>query len=375
MSGIGSACETRFAYINSLMYGTMTANSGSMTGFPASNVISMNRGNLWVTKGNFKIDATNNKLYVTIGATPYTVTLSSANYTGTTLAAEIKSKVQTATSQTITCTYLSSYKFHWESVTTNFKLVLSNQTAAAWNDIGLTGTVDITVNQYDEIDGEIRIHTHEYVYFDLGYAMDISFFALMPQRNYSNMLTVGATINISASNLNDITTAPLSVNVGSGVEGIYYFLETGTPVSYRYVWITIVDPANPFGPNLVFSQMFLGGYVALPNRTVDANFTIQDVDRALRTESQAGGLYFERYGRHKRFSNLKFSNMTRIETTAIQQLYFDIGKSNNFYLTLDSGLFQNDVEQFTNIGVFENDPTITAKQANYFDANFEFRSN
>lgn len=375
MSGIGSACETRFMYINSLLYGTMTANSGALAGFPASNVTSMNRGNLWVTAGNFKVDATNNKLYITIGATPYTVTLTNATYTGTTLAAHITSKVQTATSLAITCTYLSTWQFHWESVATNFKLVLSNQTAAIWNDIGLTGSVDITVLTSGELDGEIRIHTHEYVYFDLGYAMDISFFAIMPQRNYSNMLTVGATINISASNVNDITTAPLSVNVGSGVEGIYYFLEAGTPISYRYVWITIVDPANPFGPNLVFSQMFLGGYIALPNRTVDANFTVQDVDRALRTESQAGGLYFERYGRHKRFSNLKFSNMTRVETTAVQQLYYDIGKSNNFYLTLDSGLFNNDVEQFTNIGVFENDPTITAKQANYFDANFEFRSN
>jgi hypothetical protein len=346
-----------------------------MAGFPASNVVSMNRANLWVTNGNFKVDATNNRLYITIGATPYTVTLTNGNYTGATLGTHITSKILTATSLAITCTYLSSYKFHWESVATNFKLVLSNQTAAIWNDIGLTGLVDITVLTSGELDGEIRIHTHEYVYFDLGYAMDISFFALMPQRNYSNMLTVGATINISASNVNDITTAPLSVNVGSGVEGIYYFLETGTPVSYRYVWITIVDPANPFGPNLVFSQMFLGGYVALPNRTVDANFTIQDVDRALRTESQAGGLYFERYGRHKRYSNLKFSNMTRAETTAIQQLYYDIGKSNNFYLSLDSGNFNGDIEQFTNIGVFENDPTITAKQANFFDANFEFRSN
>jgi hypothetical protein len=354
----------------------MTANSGSLAGFPASNVVSMNRGNLWVTSGHFKITSiVNDSIYLTIGVSQFNLSLTPGSYTGTTLAAHIQSKIQTATGLAITCTYLSEWKFHFESVVTGFKLVLSNQTAAIWNDIGFTGTVDITVPQYGEVDGEIRIHTHEYVYFDLGYAMDISFFALMPQRNYSNMLTVGATINVSASNVNDISTAPLSVNVGSGVEGIYYFLETGTPISYRYVWITIVDPANPFGPNLVFSQLFLGAYVGFPNRTVDANFTIQEVDRALRTESQAGGLYFERYGRHKRYSNLKFSNMTRVETTAVQQLYYDIGKSNNFYLSLDSGGFNGDVEQFTNIGVFENDPTITAKQANYFDANFEFRSN
>lgn len=376
MSGIGSACETRFMYINSLLYGTMTSNSGAMAGFPASNVTSMNRGNLWVTNGYFKVTSiVNDSIYLTVGVTQYNISLTPGNYTGTTLAAHIQSKIQTLSGLAITCTYLSSWKFHFESVVTGFKLVLSNQTAAIWDDIGYVGAVDITVPQYGEVDGEIRIHTHEFVYFDLGYAMDISFFALMPQRNYSNMLTVGATVNIRASNVNDISTAPLSVNVGSGVEGIYYFLEAGTPISYRYVWITIVDPANPFGPNLVFSQMFLGGYIALPNRTIDANFTVQEVDRALRTESQAGGLYFERYGRHKRYSNLKFSNMTRVETTAIQQLYYDIGKSNNFYLSLDSGLFNNDVEQFTNIGVFENDPTITAKQSNYFDANFEFRSN
>jgi hypothetical protein len=139
--------------------------------------------------------------------------------------------------------------------------------------------------------------------------------------------------------------------------------------------VTIIDPANPFGPNLVFSQLFMGGYLALPRRTVDAGFTIQEVDRALRTESQAGGLYFERYGRHRRFSGLKFSNMTRAETAAIQQIYYDIGKSNNFYLSLDSGNFNDDLTAFTDIGVFENDPTITAKPANYFDANFEFRTN
>jgi hypothetical protein len=374
-AGLGSSCETRFMYINSLELGTMTSNSGAMTGFPASNAVSMNRGNLWVTNGLFKIDATNNKMYLEVNYTLYTATLASGNYSGTTLAAEIQTKVRAATSTLLTCTYLSTYKFHFELVGADFAMVLSNQTTSTWYDVGLLGVVNITVDSGDELEGEIRIHTHEFMYFDLGYAMDISFFALMPQRNYSNMLTAGATLNIRASNVNDITTAPLSVNVPAGAEGSFYFLETGIPVAYRYVWFTLLDPANPFGPNLVFSQIFLGGYIALPNRTVDSGFTLQDVDRALRTESQAGGLYFERYGRHQRISGLKFSNLTRVETTAIQQLYYDIGKSNNFYLSLDSGNFNDDLTEFTNIGVFDNDPTITSKPSNYFDANFEFRSN
>lgn len=377
MVGLGSSCETRFMYINSLEYGSITSYSSAMSGFPASNIVSMNRGNLWVTNGNFKIDASNNHLYLTVLGVDYDVSLTTGSYTGQTLGDHITARVLAVTGKNITFTYLtSSYKFHIESVQVNFTMKVSNQTNAIWNDIGVTGSIDITITTIQEFDSEVRIHTHEFIYFDLGYAMDISFFALMPQRNYANMLTAGATINVKASNINDITTAPFDVNIPSGVEGSFYFLETnGIPVAYRYVWFTIIDPANPFGPNLVFSQLFIGGYIALPNRTVDAGFTIQDVDRSLRTESQAGGLYFERYGRHKRYSGLRFSNMTRTETAAIQQLYYDIGKSNNFYLSLDSGNYNSDISAFTNIGVFENDPTITAKQSNFFDANFEFRTN
>lgn len=375
-NGIGSVCETRWMYINSLVYGTITANSGNLTGFPASNVIQQNRGELWVTKGNFKIDYSNNKLYFDVNSTPTTITLTNGSYTGVELGAEINSKITTG-AVGLSCSYNPiTFKFKFNRTNSNtIYAMLSNDTNAVWNDIGFVGNVDVLFDDDNDIYGLIRIHTHEYIYFDLGYAMDISFFALMPQRNYSNMLTAGATINVRASNIDDIATAPLSVNISSSIEGCFYFIEQGIPVSYRYVWFTIVDPENPYGPNLVFSQLFMGGYISLPFKTVDNGFTIQEVDRALRTESQAGGLFFERYGRHKRVSGLRYSNMTKAETGVLQQLYYDLGKSQNYYLSLDSGNFDNDIDQFTYYGVFENDPTLTKQRAGYFDSNFEFRSN
>lgn len=375
VAGIGSSCETRIMYINSLSYGNIISNSGNLAGFPASNAITSNRGQLWVTAGNFKIDSSNQYLYLGINSIPYIIDLTIGNYTGSTLASHIQSRILAITGITVSCSYSSAYKFTFTCSTNDILFGLSAQTNSIWYDLGLLGTIDINMPQSTTLTGYVRIHTHEFIYFDLGYAMDISFFAILPQRNYANMLTAGATINIKASNINDITTAPLNINVPSGSEGSFYFLEQGYPISYRYVWLTIIDPENPYGPNLEFSQIFLGGYISLPNRTVDAGFTIQDVDRSLRTESQAGGLYFERYGRHKRISNLKFSNLTKIEVAAIQQLYFDLGKSNSYYISIDSGNFYNDLEQFTYFGIFENDPTITSKQAGFFDANFEFRSN
>jgi hypothetical protein len=367
--GIASACETRFMYINSLEYATLTANSGNLAGFPASNVVTKNRGNLWVTKGNFTIGATNNKLY--IGSSTYTLT--NGSYTPATLVTHINAVILAGTG--LVFSYNVVFNFRFSNPTAgSVTLNLSNQTNAAWSTLGFLGSVDIVITPAQAEDGEIRVHTSEYLYYDIGYAMDIDFFALLPQRNTQNMLTTGAVINIKASNTNDISSAPLSVDITPGDEATYYFLETGSAIAYRYVWITITDISNPNGPNLVFSQLFLGGYSSI-DRTVGNGFSLQNVDRALRTESQAGGLYFERYGRHKSISNLSFSNITRLQKRELDQVFFDLGKSSNFYISLEGGNLNDDIYEYTDYVVFESDATITKGSANLFDASFNVRSN
>jgi hypothetical protein len=364
-------------HINSLLYGTLTANSGSLAGFPASNLVSSNRANLWIARGNFTIGATNNKLY--IGGTTYTLT--NASYTAATLVTHINSVIA-ATG--LVLSYTADFKFKWTNGSGSTRVLnLSSSTNAAWDTIGLVGGVDISILAAATTEGEIRIHTSEYLYYDLGYSMDISFFALLPQRNYANMLTSGAVINLKASNVNDISNPTLDVNIAGvlgvnepGEEATYYFLETdGNPVQYRYVWITIIDRSNPYGPNLVFSQLFLGGYTAFTNRTVDFGFTLTDVDRALRTESQAGGLYFEKYGRHKSINGLRFSNLTNDEAKTARQLFYDVGKSESFYMTLDGGNVHGDIYDYTYYGVLDGDAVISKQRASYFDASFDFRSN
>lgn len=369
-TGIGSSCETRFMHINSLALGTLTGNSGNLSGFPASNLASSNRGSLWVCGGNFEITSSNNKIY--IGGSTYTLT--NASYTAASLISHINTVIFSGTG--LSLTYTTSYKFRWTNASGSTRtLNLSNQTNAVWSTIGLIGSVDVNILNAGTLDGEIRIHTSEYLNYDLGMSMNVDFFGLLPQRNFSNPLTSNATINVKASNINDKPSAPLSVNVTPGDEGTFAFLETGTPLQYRYVWITITDIDNPYGPNLAFSQIFLGGYTAVSGRTVSNGFSIMTVDRALRTESQAGGLYFERYGRHRSFSSLRYTNLNRLEIKTLQQLFFDIGKSTNFYLSLDSGNLNSDITEFTDYGVFDVDPLITKSSANLWDASFEFRSN
>lgn len=377
MAGLASACETRFMHINSLLYGTLTANSGALAGFPASNLATANRGNLWIARGNFTINATNNKLY--IGGTTYTLT--NASYTAATLVTHINSVIS-ATG--LVLSYTVNFKFKWTNGSGSTRVLnLSTATNAAWDTLGLVGGVDISILNAGTYEGEIRIHTSEYLYYDLGYSMDISFFALLPQRNYANMLTTGAVINLKASNVNDIGSAPLDVNITGvlgvnepGDEATFYFLETdGTPIEYRYVWITITDRSNPYGPNLTFSQLFLGGYTAISNRTIDNSFSAIDVDRALRSESQAGGLYFEQYGRHRSFNGLRYSWLTNDQAKTLRQLFFDVGKSNNFYISLDGGRVHDDIYQYTYYGVFDGDPVISKEKANFFNASFDFRSN
>jgi len=367
-NGIGSRCESRFMYINSLSYGTLTDNSGNVAGFPASNVATQNRSNVWVCKGNFDITTDNNKLY--IDSDTYTIQVGS--YSGSELGVAINDQISP---DGFYIYYGDGGKFYIRNIYNGFTLKLSNQTSAIWDTIGFVGSVDINVLISEFEISYTRIHTSEYLYYDLGSEMDVSFFALLPLRNYSIPLSTNAVVNVKASNVDDIDTAPLDVNIPINDDGCFYFLEDGTDLSYRYVWITITDRENPISGGLAFSQVFLGGFSYLENKTVDSNFNIQFVDRALRTESQAGGLYFERYGRHTRWSNLRYSNLTKTQLETIQQLFYDVGKSINFYMTIDSGNFNNDISQFIIYGVFDGDPSVNVGQSNYFDANFEMRSN
>lgn len=367
---LGARPETRMMYINSLNYGTVVYAPDGETGFPVADVIKDSRTAMYIPKNIFKVVSTNKNFIYNIGAGNVNVTLTEGSYTSTALAAHI----QTMIGGTFLVEYLQTAGlFRIKNTGTNFTL-LTTIDLPFWDLIGFD-----VVGNLSGVSGtwytatRIRRNTGFELKYDLGGAADCAFFALLGERNKTFCLTSQAQVNLRLSNIDDYATADININVTPTIDGCFTFMDSLNPTPfYRYVWITIIDRENPL-ENVIFSQLFLGGYVAWYNRTINNGFGLSYVDKSLRTESVSGALFFEKYPKYPYLTGLTIAYLTRAQLDLLQQTWFDLGKSQHFYLSLDSGHMNADLSQLTWYGVFDSDPQITNVAPRYYNASFTFR--
>lgn len=371
---IGARPETRLMYLNSLSDATLSSSTPSVTGFSAENITTTSRTSLYIPQDLFIITSANKTFKFKKGNdADVTVTLTEAtNYTGTTLAAHM----QSVFGNSFVITYSTTTKFFKFQNTSAAFILYIGQHSASWDTVGfvtVTGDTTFSGNQTTVYYADRpRRHTNIKLYYDMGGASDCGFFALLGDRNKTNALSANAVVNLKLSNINDIDSAE-SVNIAPTINGTFTFLDAIYPVPlFRYFWLTITDREN-VSEFLPFSQLFLGGFTSWENRTIDHGFTIQYLDRSIRTESVSGALFFERYNKYPYLSGLQISYLTRDEIALLQQAWFDLGKSEHFYLSLDSGHMNNDLSEFMFFGVFDSDPTIEEVGPRYFNGSFSFR--
>jgi hypothetical protein len=371
---LGARAETRLMYNNALINASLVLSTSHRDGFDETNITSANRTALYIPNDVFTIDTTNQSFKFRVGTgANITVVLDQGSYTGTTLAAHMQTKF----ANNFLITYDTTTKMFGIRHATLPYVLLTGEYPVSWDTIGFTSGSDFYGNptsmNTQHYGDKARRHTDIKLYYNLGAAADCSFFALLGERNKTNSLSPSATINIKLSNINDITTAAYSIDLTAPVNGTYSFLDGIIGNStFRYFWLTIKDRENT-SEYLAFSQLFLGSFVCWPNRTIDHGFTLQYLDRSIRTESVSGALFFERYNKYPYLSNLKISYLNRDDIALLQQAWYDLGKSEHFYISLDSGWMNGDINEFTFFGVFDSDPTIEEVGPRYFNASFSFR--
>lgn len=367
---LGARPETRLMYNNSLANATLTYHTPNVTGFYPENIVSSSRTSLYIPQDLFNITAANKTFqFQQAGSSATSVSLTEGSYTGTTLAAEIQSKMGGGFVITFSTT---TRLFGIKNTAANFSL-FAGLNLPSWDVIGIISGATFSGTQNQQYyAAKARRHTDISLYYDLGASADCGFFALLGERNKTNTISANAVVNLRLSNVNDYASA-VSVNVTPSVNGTFTFLDGIIPVPvFRYVWLTIYDQEN-VNEYISLSQLFLGGFVYWPNRTVDHGFTLQYLDRSVRTESVSGALFFEKYNKYPYLSNLKLSYLTRLQVNLLQQAWFDLGKSQHFYLSLDSGWMNGDLTEFMFFGVFDSDPTIEEVGPRYFNGSFSFR--
>ena len=284
--------------------GTTTTFSSENNQFPFTNTTNDFRASYWKPYGNFSIDNTNNKFYFyfSVGAPNVTLTITNANYASAyDLAAEITTKLSAYVFDA-TCSYsYTTGKFTF-SGNTGYKILLSNQTNAVWDTIGFLGTTDLTLNQTA---AAVRIHTTEWVHYDMGYNATVTFGALIGPRTKLWNISDSSVVTLEGNNIDDFTSPPFSITIQRTVDGHMGFSAlSDNDSSYRYWKLTIMDRDNVDFLNATISYIYLGDYLTLENGNINKGFAFRPVDLSTRDETESGVLYSNQKAKYYVFDQL-----------------------------------------------------------------------
>lgn len=350
---------------SNLITSTMLSNAGETTGFEDTYLVNDNRVNFYQATGNFTIGSTNNKLYINDGADK-TITLTSANYTPTTLAAHIQTQLN-ASSTNWTVAYTDGYFVITR--TTSAVLRLSVTTDSAASTIGFTTLVNLT-NTTFTADSQ-RIHTSEYILIDFGAATEPDLFFIVAPKNYT-WLSSTATLKLQA-NASDAWTSPsLDITLEFDSHKSVYMVDQQASRNYRYWRVSVVDIANYEMEFFRASYLFLGDYITLTSRNISSGFAKNFNDQSTIIESDTGAKLFTDRPIKESYSGLMIPYMTTSQRQTFYDYCLERKKITPFLAVLDSGVeTSSDINDLSIWGRFTQIPTMQHIKASYFSLKFD----
>jgi len=325
--------------------------------FPATNLFTENRFEAWKAAGNFTIDSTNNKLYVIDGSGTQTITLTSADYSSTSLLVELKAKLDAGTDRTWTITYSSNFDFTLVASSSS-TLVLSNTTNSSWDVLGFTSITNRVGTSF--LADEIRIHTHEYMTWDFSVPFEIGFLAGIVAIDEQIKISSSATIKLQGSNVANWDTPPFDKTISHNEIAVMDFMDDQSSFQYRYWRFYIEDKDNPIGPESVsFGHLYLGSYITITQSNIGTGFVKTVLDKSRKKVSVSGVEYYRLKPKRTEFSGLSIAYLLSDDRKNIEQMFYDLGISTPLYVSFDPTLAcSSDLTELTKYVRFSNSPQL-----------------
>jgi hypothetical protein len=346
----------------------LTASSADPS-FPVSNVKNPIRSRVHRTAGNFVIGATNNKINFkkSGGGSELTATISSGTYLPATLAAAIKTALETADGvNTYTVTY-STLTGKWTIATSGAFLSIlwltgTNTAVSIGSSIGFDVTSDAT-GAVTYTGANIAIHTEESIVLDLQTTEAIDSFALLFDLIGGNKFSSSAVLTLQA-NASNSWAAPavsqvLSIDAVYGI-ATYFFASDQT---YRYWRLKIVDPKNA---NLYVetSKIVLGKGIQLAHLPA-RGFQDKLTDASDVKETKYGHRYSDLYPMRRTLS-FNYPGLSDTDAATLQLAFRRNGSSTPVAIALDPLAGDYDKDRFFIYGFFGSAQQITQASGKYF---------
>lgn len=346
---------------------SLTASS-SDTNFPVSNLSKYFRSKVWRSNpdnGTFIITSSNKYINFKDGGAELTATLVTGTYTATTLAAQIKLKMEDQTADTITVSF-NSVTGKWTISTSGSTLELlfstgTNAASSARNAIGY-GSSDYTgADTY--ISPKICIHTEESVVIDTSTEEEIDSFVCVFDAQDGNKLTQSAVVKLQANATLNWTSPAVDVTLSFDEMFNSYSHFFASSQSYRYWRLKIVDSENP---NL---QVEIGKIILGKGTVVQGpenGIVMKSMDLSKVTSTPYGHRYVDIYPQQRSFE-MSFAVMDLDDVNTLYGIYQRLGNFTPFLICLDTQADLFDKDKFMLYGYFNGDFVESQKVTRYFD--------
>lgn len=345
--------------------------SSENSSYPFSNVQSTNRSKYWRPNGAFTIDGTNNTIHFNDGSARVGQLTNDTYTSGSALATAIQTAMNTVSSG-YTVTYsTSTYKFTI-SRATSFTLNTGNFTGGGiWLVIGFTAGTDISGTSHTS--DQQRVHSEEYVIYDLSSARAITFVALIGPAGERFSISPGATVKIQGNDLDSWSDPALDVEMEWSEDGYFAFLDGQSDYTFRYWKISIIDYLNP-DPSYKISYIYLGDHITFEDRCVAYGYEKVINDNSIITETESGRLFFDERTKVNQLSSLKIDWIKRADKDALIDMYKVFGKTNPFFISVDpTMLYTDNLNELTKFVYFLEEPRFTHVMRDFFTTTLTFR--
>lgn len=340
---------------------------------PATNLLSKKRrSKVYRSQGYWNVTSTNNKIIFreSVGV-DLTATITVAEYVSdSTFLTAIKTALEATGASTYTVTRDTTtnkikitsdglggggvFQLMWTDVNSTAAGILGFDTGA--NDTGaLTYTADT-----------LKIHTSEWIRWDLGVSSNPSAFVILGLRNEAIKLSGSAVITLQG-NTTDAWTSPLFEQVLTYSEDAISFFSTAGFGAYRYWRLKIEDPSNSYG-YIELSKIYLGETVEPAQGAVQFPFSSRYLDFAKIDRSEMGVVFSTERQQSQEFT-LDWFGLSVADAETLDEFVKFYGLAYPFFVCLDPNeVFSSDLNKWVKYCRFSEVPELSLVSPGIFSA-------
>lgn len=352
--------------------------SSERTAYPHDNALNLERRKLvWRSNGYFEVTISNNIIIFreSVGV-DLTATLTVGYYASDTLFfAEVKAALEVAGASTYTVsrdTTTGKIKIVSNGAGGGgiFQLITTSGSFTAEDLLGFDNASNLTGALTYQAD-VIRIHSSEWLLWDLGFPSSPTGFIAVADRNRALKLSPSATVKLQGNWTNNWSTPAVDLTL-SVQDYLIAQIDSDGFGSYRY-WRFLIEDKENSNLYVEFGAVMLGIHAAITRGCPAFPLSSPIVERSNVAYSEGGQTIVARRAPTQSF-RLNWEKLDKASLEELEGVFNKFGKFSSFFIAMDpDSVFSTNGKTWCRLVKFQSDPTMTLVSPNNWSMDWDLR--